>query len=285
MTIFAPIQQHIDALAGDAGYPAAAVDACLARPDQAAPPLRAVLGRAARGTKLSDAEVGQLFVGLHILAKLRDTQSFQPLMRLLRRPFARVDDLLGDVVTASLAQILASLFDGDDEPLFEIIADASFDEYLRDAVWHAVIYLTFDGRIERERLRAFILRFDAEKLAPKGDMAWIGWLDAIADLGFDDIAAVIGSIWIDQRLPVDFTSRKHFDADLAAALRAPGDASRFSAKHMGTVDDVETALSWANWDGPPAPIVNPMRDVGRNDPCPCGSGKKAKKCCLASVKS
>jgi hypothetical protein len=26
--------------------------------------------------------------------------------------------------------------------------------------------------------------------------------------------------------------------------------------------------------------VNPYRDVGRNDPCPCGSGKKYKKCCL-----
>ncbi|WP_197427437.1 SEC-C metal-binding domain-containing protein [Bradyrhizobium retamae] len=24
------------------------------------------------------------------------------------------------------------------------------------------------------------------------------------------------------------------------------------------------------------------RHVGRNDPCPCGSGKKAKKCCLAN---
>jgi SEC-C motif len=23
-----------------------------------------------------------------------------------------------------------------------------------------------------------------------------------------------------------------------------------------------------------------MKDVGRNDPCPCGSGKKFKKCCL-----
>ena len=28
-----------------------------------------------------------------------------------------------------------------------------------------------------------------------------------------------------------------------------------------------------------APAHNPMRDVGRNDPCPCGSGKKYKKCC------
>jgi uncharacterized protein YecA (UPF0149 family) len=27
-------------------------------------------------------------------------------------------------------------------------------------------------------------------------------------------------------------------------------------------------------------ITNPFRHVGRNDPCPCGSGKKFKKCCL-----
>lgn len=26
------------------------------------------------------------------------------------------------------------------------------------------------------------------------------------------------------------------------------------------------------------PVRNPLRDVGRNDPCPCGSGKKFKKC-------
>ena len=28
------------------------------------------------------------------------------------------------------------------------------------------------------------------------------------------------------------------------------------------------------------PTHNPFRNVGRNDPCPCGSGKKFKKCCL-----
>jgi len=28
------------------------------------------------------------------------------------------------------------------------------------------------------------------------------------------------------------------------------------------------------------PIVRPGSRIGRNDPCPCGSGKKYKKCCL-----
>jgi len=30
------------------------------------------------------------------------------------------------------------------------------------------------------------------------------------------------------------------------------------------------------------PITNPGSAIGRNDPCPCGSGKKYKKCCMRS---
>ncbi|MCK4921549.1 MAG: SEC-C domain-containing protein [Bacteroidales bacterium] len=32
-----------------------------------------------------------------------------------------------------------------------------------------------------------------------------------------------------------------------------------------------------NWS---EPYVKEGKDIGRNDPCPCGSGKKYKKCCL-----
>ena len=31
---------------------------------------------------------------------------------------------------------------------------------------------------------------------------------------------------------------------------------------------------------PPEPIVRQNPKIGRNDPCPCGSGKKFKKCCM-----
>jgi uncharacterized protein YecA (UPF0149 family) len=31
---------------------------------------------------------------------------------------------------------------------------------------------------------------------------------------------------------------------------------------------------------PRAPLVRAVPKVGRNDPCPCGSGKKHKKCCM-----
>jgi len=47
------------------------------------------------------------------------------------------------------------------------------------------------------------------------------------------------------------------------------------------------AYAWALKDafdeaasGKPKPIVRPGSRLKRNDPCPCGSGKKYKKCCL-----
>jgi preprotein translocase subunit SecA len=39
--------------------------------------------------------------------------------------------------------------------------------------------------------------------------------------------------------------------------------------------------SLSNWDEPLMPIRRDEPKVGRNDPCPCGSGKKYKKCCGA----
>jgi uncharacterized protein YecA (UPF0149 family) len=30
----------------------------------------------------------------------------------------------------------------------------------------------------------------------------------------------------------------------------------------------------------PTPLIKTQPKVGRNEPCPCGSGKKYKKCCL-----
>jgi SWIM/SEC-C metal-binding protein len=40
------------------------------------------------------------------------------------------------------------------------------------------------------------------------------------------------------------------------------------------ISDLEKALN------PPVPVQS--EKIGRNDPCPCGSGKKYKKCCGAS---
>jgi len=64
----------------------------------------------------------------------------------------------------------------------------------------------------------------------------------------------------------------------AAAPRASGGASAaaLAAMQRGR----ERAAANAGQQGPPKPIVRGHEKVGRNDPCPCGSGKKYKACCF-----
>ena len=33
----------------------------------------------------------------------------------------------------------------------------------------------------------------------------------------------------------------------------------------------------------PKPVTRPADKIGRNDPCPCGSGRKYKKCCMSGL--
>jgi len=54
----------------------------------------------------------------------------------------------------------------------------------------------------------------------------------------------------------------------------------FNSKNDSFPDFEENTLYDYDNIRPVLPEKNPYKDVGRNDPCPCGSGRKYKKCCL-----
>ena len=88
---------------------------------------------------------------------------------------------------------------------------------------------------------------------------------------------------------IDEADAEWFSLTLAEAETKPEDRSRFDDQELGYVEDVVGELA-AALDDPEGedeeasePLRNPNRDVGRNDPCPCGSGKKFKKCCLEAA--
>jgi uncharacterized protein DUF1186/SEC-C motif-containing protein len=291
-----PIEDYLHAVATERELPDFAVGMCTVRIEEAAPKLRAVLLRAADGQELSDDESLLLFRGLHILGGARDREACQPLLRLLRRPFQELDDLIGDTVIESLANIVTGLFDDNSDALFALIVDGSIDGFIREALFGAATFLAWEGRIERDRYREFLVRFHEERAAEDGDQAWAGWLQAIALLGLRDLVPLVDDAFRGNRLPPEWFDRPQFDEDLAEAERAPDDIDRFTQINLGYIEDVLESLDWApsaedavdeeapwaDFAYPNEPVRNPWRHVGRNDPCPCGSGKKAKKCCLAS---
>jgi hypothetical protein len=300
-----PIEESLHAVATERKLPVLALGQCTIRIEESSPALLALLERAADGEPLAEDENMLLFRGLYILGGARVDQAYRPLLRLLRRPWNELDYLLGDAITESLASIAAGVFDGDAEPLFELALDASIDGYIREALLGAATFLTWKGLIERERMQRVLVQFYQERLAADDDQAWIGWLQAIALLGLRDLAPLVRAAWDEGRVPPDLLERSEFEQELVEAEQRPDDIDRFSLFHFGYIEDVVEALKWTDYaedadqDGlfgeedqfgedlfavdhlPTEPVRNPLRHVGRNDPCPCGSGKKAKKCCLA----
>jgi hypothetical protein len=274
--------------------PEEALQRAVAAPGTIAAPVLVLLDRAAEAEELTEPERSLLFWGLHVLASVRDTRIHPPLMRLLRHGDEAISAALGEDYPNTLAGLVASSFDGDAEGLLAAIAGEAPAGIVRMHLFHALALLTADARLDRETVRTFLIRFDDERLGRDEDEAWQGWEDAVALLGFDDLVPRLKKAREDGRVADDHVDWQTVRETLKEARLRPKSRERFDELLIGYLDDLIWALDHTregacdhlpdlDEDGVPIPERNPYRDVGRNDPCPCGSGKKFKKCCLDKV--
>ncbi|WP_292669949.1 DUF1186 domain-containing protein [Mesorhizobium sp.] len=135
------------------------------------------------------------------------------------------------------------MFDSDVNSLFSIIADSSRDEFLRDALLGAATFLTWEGRIERDRMQSFLKRFYEERLAADDDFAWIAWQEAIGLLGVPDLTPLVHSAWDQNRVPMGMLELSDCENDLLDAEQRPNDIGRFKRANLGYIDDVLEELA------------------------------------------
>ena len=243
-----------------------------------------LLEAAASGRELTPEESNLLFWGLHVMAYARDTRALAPLLGLLRQDEDHLDAILGDAVTATLAKVLVSLFDGDAAPFFRLILDSTVDDFVRMALLSACTFLTLEGQIDRAAMHDLLVRFDDAKAAVEEDQGWVAWEETIAHLGFRDLAPRVAAARADGRITDEVSDAAWFKEALRKAESKPDDRDRLGPYQYGYLDDPIEALDWTV-EGAGEPQRNPLKDVGRNDPCPCGSGKKFKKCCLGKAEA
>ncbi len=299
-----PTEEHLLKLGTSEELPSFSVGLCTARYQDVAPKLLELLERAAAGETFDENERRMFFRGLHIIGGCRDPRAFQPLLRMVRRPADDVNDLLGNAAWDTLPQIVAGIFDGNAAALLDAVVDRNIEESVRDSLLAAGTFLTWEGRIARQEFVEFLTRFHAERLAPEGDTVWFAWAHAITLLGLHDMWPAMLAAMEAGVLPLKSWELADFENELAAAEATPQDIARFAEGSLGYIDDVVVALERCgdsldfdidedddfmppiavrrSWPPDNAPATNPLRGVGRNDPCPCGSGKKAKRCCMAA---
>ncbi len=249
---------------------------------------------AARGEIADD----ELFLIVHLCGEKRDARAYAPLCRLIGESDEAIE-FLGDATTETLSGILIDVCDGDPQPLMGAIESESGDEFARAAALEALGWLARERAIlSDEDMRAYLRRLRLEMKPRDESFLWQTWAATVANLGYDDMRSEVASLhkegWVD---PVEF-GLKDFDEQVKLARKDSTGLAGFDADGVRPFDKViETLGSWSFAEDDAlaeedlsgrvgaysreTPYINPLRGIGRNDPCPCGSGKKYKRCCLA----
>jgi hypothetical protein len=242
------------------------------------------------------ANASVLFFAFHLLGEWREKSAYRPLASFLRLPGDILHTIIGDCVTETSHRVMAAMFDGDPAPLYEIIRDPEADEFVRSRMCQTIAMLTRSGDLSRSATADF-LRDCHGQLEPQLDCyVWHGWVDAVAWLGLTELKPLVRQAFSRGSINPGWLSFEDFETDLEHAIAHPeAEPLVPDGEHTLFGDTVEEMSGWecfkpktqsiakSRWsllDSLGTPHREPLRNVGRNDPCPCGSGKKFKKCCL-----
>jgi len=294
------------------GYPDAAIQAVLDSPEHQAK----VLSEFERVSEDTAEMTESVFVlhAMHVLAQCREKKALRPMLRIAALPDDDLDAVLGDILTESFASCLASVCD-DDALLQSFVENPAHADWARYIALDALTVRIYEGDLEPAPVLAWacalgeriVTRLQELKTDPDADslpefvandLLLQGLADLIADTSSPDLLPLLQQ-WEDaglldeQHAGIDFYAEQ-----IGLSLQERADR-KITRSGRGYIRDTARKLRhWSCFNKRPPehekarpigalppiqpiqPIVNPAK-VGRNDPCPCGSGKKYKKCCAA----
>src|SRR5262245_5470948 len=128
----------LDALTHSEGLPREALAAASARRVEMIPLFLATIDSYLASDDETRAKPTPLFFIFHLLGSWREKTAYRSLAHFLRAPAEEIDDILGDSVTATSHRVMAAVFDGDPQPLYDIILDTAAEEYVRSRMCEAL---------------------------------------------------------------------------------------------------------------------------------------------------
>ncbi|MBI3284395.1 MAG: DUF1186 domain-containing protein [Burkholderiales bacterium] len=234
---------------------------------------------------------------MHLLAAWREPRAYAPMAALGHHPEAAIEKMMGDTVTESYGRCLASVCDGNLQLLKDLFEDTQASHWARVAALNAWQVRVLEGDSAREDLLAYLIaRGEAEAARLRLDggcgLEVLDWIVSTAtDISATEMQDLIAGWYDDNLLDSTIAGKKWVQKEIAQAFESKREQEL--RRGQGYIQDTVKEMScWAAFAEEPAKKASyhhapsPARQgpkIGRNDPCPCGSGKKYKKCHGANV--
>jgi uncharacterized protein len=163
----------------------------------------------------------------------------------------------------------------------------------------ALAMVVLRGELDRDLVGRFFRDAFMELRPQARSFVWQGWQSAIAMLGLSELRILVKRAFDRSFIDPQWIEFDGFLRDLEWAMKRPGEG-RYPHDNEFTLfgDTIDELSRWYGFSdeahadcerrlqdieaelGETGPYRNPFKGVGRNHPCPCGSGKKFKNCCL-----
>jgi hypothetical protein len=221
---------------------------------------------------------------MYLLAQFREQRAFPKLVRLLWADNDTLDFYMGDILTEDYKKILCSTYNGDIGLLRDVIENKSYDEYARNTAMQAYAYIVRDGHLSRREMTDYVR----------------GLVNNCLENDDTELANTVIDVIINEHIfELIPDAQKLYDEDMVDSFVSGTYDNfinfifdyRYPDMEIYIDDTVAELQHWACYKTKPKPsprtapvptqaAEKPQKKIGRNDPCPCGSGKKYKKCCL-----
>lgn len=248
---------------------------------------------------------GHLYA-LFLLASFREKKAFPLAIKITILPDDWPDQLLGDTITEDFHRILASLYDGNLKALQSLIENPNVDHWSRNAALKTLLLLVKENIVERTWVVNYLKGLFHHPAFIEDDEASTCLVNAACDIYPEELYTDIQDAFRRNKVDTWSIDLKWVDEVIALGKEAALDRELYKNPHMTLIDDVIENMKWwacfqeethkpmlpmhheANndklvWSNEPQVSITYRRDtpkMGGNEPCPCGSGKKYKKCCL-----
>jgi hypothetical protein len=240
---------------------------------------------------------------MYLLALFRETRAYPLLVRIFSRPGEFPFDLAGDVVTQDLGRILASVSGGDISGMAALIENEQANEYVQSVAMDGMVSLVTTGQRSRDEIMAYFLQL-FQKLERNPGAHWDGLANVCADLWPQETFEELRRAYEDGLVDTGSIDWQDLEDALEMGQQAAIQRARYREP---LITDLGKAMGWmqcfqnADSDDEPlgeldgdlmespssewatAPIRRTAPKIGRNESCPCGSGKKFKKCCGSNM--
>lgn len=263
-------------------YPNELIESIIANKEQSSTKLLHIVEQFIKDPVMND-ENGKAFyvmVALFLLAKMKDPRTFPHLVKLCAQPHHFTEQFFGDVSTENLHSILASTFNDDFDALYTIVANQYLNEYMRWAALDAYIILYKYERMSHKQFittlhKLFIELCYDQSIIPTAMITCCYEIGAIEC--FDHIEHCYRTKKADSSI-ISFDGVKQQLSRPASDILLELKQDNFKYHY---IDDLQKCMGWLFREIASDDFAdgNPTCKTGRNEPCPCGSGKKYKKCC------